>query len=169
MTTSRPSAPCATTPPWAAGCADPSGRLAIDRAKLKAEALLDGKFRLSTSDPELSAEDVAKIGHKNLEAERAFGLDRPLPARYTQFLSRPVRGNLSSSLYTRRPVRTDIAASSRQRWSLRRLRWCWPSPLGLLTARGRGAALRVGLVGSASVPAFLLTLLLLIVFYARLR
>jgi Transposase DDE domain len=50
----------------------PAGRLVIDRAKLKAEAKLDGKFLLSTSDPDLSAEDIA-LGYKNLlEAERAF-------------------------------------------------------------------------------------------------
>ena len=50
----------------------PGGRLMIDRTKLKAEAKLDGKFLLSTSDPDLSAEDVA-LGYKNLlEAERAF-------------------------------------------------------------------------------------------------
>jgi transposase len=48
------------------------GRLVLDRAKLAAEAKLDGKFLLSTSDPDLSAEDVA-LGYKNLlEAERAF-------------------------------------------------------------------------------------------------
>jgi transposase len=50
----------------------PSGRLAIDRAKIKAEQRLDGKYLLSTSDPDLSAEDVA-LGYKNLlEAERGF-------------------------------------------------------------------------------------------------
>jgi DDE family transposase len=50
----------------------PGGRLVIDRAKVRAEARLDGKFLLSTSDPDLSAEDVA-LGYKNLlEAERAF-------------------------------------------------------------------------------------------------
>src|SRR5919108_4437900 len=49
-----------------------TGRLLIDRAKIKAEERLDGKFLLSTSDPDLSAEDVA-LGYKNLlEAERAF-------------------------------------------------------------------------------------------------
>jgi Transposase DDE domain len=49
-----------------------AGRLRIDRAKLKAEERLDGKFLLSTSDPDLSAEDVA-LGYKNLlEAERGF-------------------------------------------------------------------------------------------------
>jgi hypothetical protein len=49
-----------------------TGRLAIDRAKVAAEAHLDGKYLLATSDPDLSAEDVA-LGYKNLmEAERAF-------------------------------------------------------------------------------------------------
>jgi transposase len=50
----------------------PGGRLVVDRAKIRAEAKLDGKFLLSTSDPDLSAEDIA-LGYKNLlEAERAF-------------------------------------------------------------------------------------------------
>jgi hypothetical protein len=49
-----------------------SGRLRIDTAKVRAEQRLDGKFLLSTSDPDLSAEDVA-LGYKNLlEAERGF-------------------------------------------------------------------------------------------------
>jgi hypothetical protein len=49
-----------------------TGRLSIDRAKVAAEARLDGKYLLATSDPDLSAEDVA-LGYKNLmEAERAF-------------------------------------------------------------------------------------------------
>jgi hypothetical protein len=50
----------------------PSGRLVLDRAKITAEARLDGKYLLSTSDPDLSAEDVA-LGYQNLlEAERGF-------------------------------------------------------------------------------------------------
>lgn len=49
-----------------------TGRLSIDAAKVTAEARLDGKYLLATSDPDLSAEDVA-LGYKNLlEAERAF-------------------------------------------------------------------------------------------------
>jgi len=49
-----------------------SGRLRIDTAKVRAEERLDGKYLLSTSDPDLSAEDVA-LGYKNLlEAERGF-------------------------------------------------------------------------------------------------
>ena len=49
-----------------------TGRLQVDRSKIKAEQRLDGKYLLSTSDPDLSAEDVA-LGYKNLlEAERGF-------------------------------------------------------------------------------------------------
>lgn len=49
-----------------------TGRLMIDRSKINAEQKLDGKYLLSTSDPDLSAEDVA-LGYKNLlEAERGF-------------------------------------------------------------------------------------------------
>ena len=50
--TSRPSARCVTTPPsgrWLRQT--PSGRLVIDRAKVAAEAKLDGKYLLSTSRP----------------------------------------------------------------------------------------------------------------------
>ena len=49
-----------------------SGRLLIDRRKVAAEERLDGKYLLSSSDPDLSAEDIA-LGYKNLrEAERSF-------------------------------------------------------------------------------------------------
>ncbi len=49
-----------------------SGRLSLDRAKIAAEQRLDGKYLLTTSDPSLSAEDVA-LGYKQLlEAERSF-------------------------------------------------------------------------------------------------
>src|SRR6266498_2082639 len=55
-----------------------------DKARGKAETRLDGKYLLATSDPDLSAEDVA-LGYKNLlEAERGF---RDLKS---QLLLRPV-------------------------------------------------------------------------------
>ena len=109
-----------------------------------------------------------------VEAKRhELGLDRPLPAQYAQFLSRAVRGDLQMSLHTRRPVRTDIAAFLPATLELAATALAMAvvlgGALGLLTARGRATSLRVGLVASASVPAFLLALLLLIVFYAQLR
>jgi Transposase DDE domain len=49
-----------------------SGRLQIDRGKIAAEERLDGKYLLSSSDPDLTAEEIA-LGYKNLrEAERSF-------------------------------------------------------------------------------------------------
>ena len=49
-----------------------SGRLTIDRAAIAAEAKLDGKYLLSTSDQHLTAVEVA-VSYKNLlEAERGF-------------------------------------------------------------------------------------------------
>jgi transposase len=49
-----------------------NGTIKIDKAKVHAEAHLDGKYLLSTSDDSLSAEDVA-LGYKQLlEVERAF-------------------------------------------------------------------------------------------------
>ncbi len=49
-----------------------SGKLAVDKAKVRQYEKLDGKYLLSTSDKSLSAEDVA-LGYKQLmEVERAF-------------------------------------------------------------------------------------------------
>ena len=49
-----------------------TGRLMIDRAKIRDEARLDGKYLITTSDDTLTPEDVA-LGYKNLlEAERGF-------------------------------------------------------------------------------------------------
>jgi len=49
-----------------------TGRLMVDRAKVREEEKLDGKYLITTSDDTLSAEDVA-LGYKNLlEAERGF-------------------------------------------------------------------------------------------------
>jgi transposase len=50
----------------------PTGRLSINRAKIKTEERLDGKYLLATSDPHISAEDTA-LGYKNLlHTERGF-------------------------------------------------------------------------------------------------
>jgi transposase len=50
----------------------PNGRLKVNKTKVKAEQRLDGKYLIATSDPHISAEDVA-LGYKNLlEAERGF-------------------------------------------------------------------------------------------------
>jgi hypothetical protein len=50
----------------------PSGLLRVDKAAVKAEANLDGKYLLRSSDPHLSAEDIA-LGYKQLlQVERGW-------------------------------------------------------------------------------------------------
>ena len=50
----------------------PGGLLRADKAKIKAEENLDGKYLLRSSDPKLSAEDIA-LGYKQLlEVERGW-------------------------------------------------------------------------------------------------
>jgi Transposase DDE domain len=50
----------------------PGGLLRIDAAKVKAEENLDGKYLLRTSDPKMTAEDIA-LGYKQLlEVERGW-------------------------------------------------------------------------------------------------
>lgn len=50
----------------------PGGLLRVDKTKITAEANLDGKYLLRTSDPTMSAEDVA-LGYKQLlQVERAW-------------------------------------------------------------------------------------------------
>ena len=49
-----------------------NGKLRVDLAKVRTEAKLDGKYLLTTTDPSLSAEDVA-LGYKQLlEVERGW-------------------------------------------------------------------------------------------------
>jgi hypothetical protein len=50
----------------------PGGLMRVDAARIKAEENLDGKYLLRTSDPKLSAEDIA-LGYKQLlEVERGW-------------------------------------------------------------------------------------------------
>ena len=58
----------------------PTGRLVLDRTKIAAEERLDGKYLLATSDPHLSAEDVA-LGYKNL-LEAEYQLFPMFPTRF---------------------------------------------------------------------------------------
>jgi hypothetical protein len=50
----------------------PGGLLRVDKAKIKAEANLDGKYLLRCSDPDLSAEDIAAGYKQLLEVERGW-------------------------------------------------------------------------------------------------
>ena len=81
-----------------------NGRLVIDRAKVKSEQRLDGKYLLATSDPDITAEDTA-LGYKNLlEAERGFRdlKSTLLPARGRAFPVIP-RGKIHAQVPVKFP------------------------------------------------------------------
>lgn len=107
------------------------------------------------------------------ERER-LGLDKPLPVQYTSYLGQAVQGQFGESLRTGRPVRTDIAAFLPATLELASfsilLAVAGGVLIGVLTIvapRLAGPA-RLVFVGGASVPSFLLALILIYVFYFRL-
>jgi peptide/nickel transport system permease protein len=99
-------------------------------------------------------------------------LDRSLPSQFWHFLAGAVHGNLGMSLHTRRPVMSDIRSFLPATVELALMAAVIAGVLGitvgLLTARGQGRATRLGLLAMASVPQFLLGLVLLLVFYSHL-
>jgi peptide/nickel transport system permease protein len=100
-------------------------------------------------------------------------LDRSLPTQYWHFLTGAITGNLGMSLHTRRPVMSDIGsflpATIELALTAAVIAAVVGISVGLLTARGRGRATRLGLLAASSVPQFLLGLLFLIVFYSKLH
>jgi hypothetical protein len=59
----------------------PGGLLRVDAGKIKAEGNLDGKYLLRTSDPKMSAEDIA-LGYKQLlQVERGWRCSWPASPR----------------------------------------------------------------------------------------
>lgn len=64
--------------------------------------LLPGDPARSLAGTGASAEQVAAL-------RTQLGLDRPLPVRYLHWLGAAVRGDLGTSLFTKRPVVTEIA------------------------------------------------------------
>jgi peptide/nickel transport system permease protein len=113
-------------------------------------------------------------GADALSAQRhQLWLDRPLPVQYLHFLGNAIRGNLSVSLTTRRPVVHDLAAFLPATLELAAcavvLATVLGTAFGLLTARRRSTAIRLGFIAWASVPQFLLGLASLVLFYGRLH
>ena len=67
----------------------------------------------------LSPELVAQINAQ-------FGLDKPLPVRFWDYLVRLVQFDLGTSFRTREPVMDLIAARSGRRFNWRCRPWPWP-------------------------------------------
>ncbi|MCB1885408.1 MAG: ABC transporter permease [Geminicoccaceae bacterium] len=123
-----------------------------------------------TADPKLTAADVVRL-------KAAYGLDRPLLARYLAWLAGAVRGDLGYSRLFARPV-LDVL------WPAfgRTLLLMGPSlalalglalPLGVLAASRAGTVLdrvlNLAALATVAVPAFWLGLVLVVLFAVELR
>src|SRR5207247_4159501 len=105
-----------------------------------------------------------------------LGLDEPLPQQYAEFLARAVRGDLGTSIRSRRAVTDEIADRAPSTIQLTLAAVALAILLGLasgvLAAAGpgpvRGAAQVASLVG-LSLPTFWLGLLLILVVATWLR
>jgi peptide/nickel transport system permease protein len=104
------------------------------------------------------------------ELRRLFGVDKPLPAQYVDWLGRVLRGDFGVSLRTSRPVLPDILARLPVSVELTVLALAIALlisiPVGIAAALARGtvsdAAIRIaGLVG-LSIPNFWLATMLLL-------
>ncbi len=105
-----------------------------------------------------------------------FGLDRPLPIQFLRYLGQILRGDLGNSVITSHPVTQDIAhffpATIELASVAMLIAVAIGIPLGVLAAARRGSVIdsvvRVFCLTGQSIPVFVLALLSLLVFYARL-
>ncbi len=104
------------------------------------------------------------------EMRRLFGLDRPLPARYAEWLGEALRGDLGRSFVTRRPVLSEILTAFPVTLQLTAVSLLVALaaglPLGVLAAVRRGRASSVGIsllvLLVLSIPSFWLGILLIL-------
>ena len=105
-----------------------------------------------------------------------LGLDRPVPVQFAIYLWRLLHGDLGRSVMTTHPVASDIAAYFPATLELATaamiVALAIGIPLGVFAAARQGSALdhvvRVTSLVGQSVPVFVLALICLLIFYAKL-
>ncbi len=110
------------------------------------------------------------------QARHDMGLDRPLPIQFARYVDDLLHGNLGRSVMTSHPVTEDIVTFFPPTIELATvaiaLAMLVGIPLGVLAATRQGTwadqAIRVLTLCGWSVPVFVLALLCLLVFYAKL-
>jgi peptide/nickel transport system permease protein len=140
-------------------------------------ALTAGMFvlqKVSPVDPVHAMLGAQASGSQVLAERHRLGLDRPLLDQYLSYLAALPRGDLGMSYRTRRPVSTDLAsfvpATAELALYALALALILAALLGIgSTLRWPGARLlRLCLMAGASVPAFLLAIGGILIFYQRL-
>lgn len=140
-------------------------------------ALTAGMFvlqKVSPVDPVHAMLGAQASGSQVLAERHRLGLDRPLLDQYLSYLAGLPRGDLGMSYRTRRPVSTDLASFVPATAELALYALAFALILAALLAIGStlrwpGARLlRLCLMVGASVPAFLLAIAGILIFYQRL-
>ena len=154
-------------------------------ALLGAVTLAFHLIRAAPGDPEdimlgpraSGASQAALTAEQRAELRRRFGLDQPLPVQYAGWLGRVLRGDLGTSIRSRRPVgdelRQRLPATLALAAGALTVNVLAVLSLGLLSAVAAGRlpdhAVRVLSLGLVAVPPFWLGLLLLWLFAVRLQ
>ena len=108
---------------------------------------------------------------------KQLGLDQPAPVQYVTYINRLLHGDLGTSIRTRRPVRDDLRdflpATIELSLASMIVALIFGMSLGIVAAINRNGVIDalargLALVGG-SLPIFFLGLLLLAIFYSRLR
>jgi len=107
---------------------------------------------------------------------RQLGFDRPLPVQFVDYVSRLVRGDLGTSLYTTRPIAADLASRLAATIELTLVAMALSVlvgiPLGVVSALWRNSvldhALRVITVSGLAIASFWLGIMLQLLFAMRL-
>lgn len=137
-----------------------------------------GVSRAIPVDPIVAAIGQQASDHPAIVAayRARWGLDQPLPIQYLTYLGNLLHGDLGVSLYTNRPVLSDLATYMPATIELATftiiLSAAISVPLGILAALHRGglidSAIRLVTLIGVAMPLFWLALLLLNVFYLKL-
>lgn len=126
------------------------------------------------ADPAASAAGENATDEQVAAVREQLGLDQPVPIQYLNYLGRLVRGDLGTSIFTGRPVASDLGryfmATVELAFAGILLALLIGGLLGVLAAVHKGRAADhigrvVALLGS-SMPVFWLGLLLVLVFYS---
>lgn len=119
--------------------------------------------------PKARPDDIERVSKK-------LGLDRPLPVQYGMYMADLVKGDLGTSIGTKRPVLQEITERLPNTLELlftgMLLATLVGVPLGVISARWQGSPLdllvRTVSIFGVSMPAFYLGLLLQILFFRNL-
>jgi peptide/nickel transport system permease protein len=131
---------------------------------------------LIPADPAKFAAGLDATAEQIEQTKRNLGLDRPLPEQYLIYLGNLVRGDLGSSIITKRPVRDDLgdylpATLELTLWTLIAI-VAIGIPLGVVSATRRGGWLdlltRILATLWVALPVFWFGLVLQLIFYLRL-